>query len=956
MQSVRLRTDASRRADDDNPVDDRDSDGFLAALLRGTVGQPAVARPITDLAEAIADADRVRRRQDSFFTENLLDRPRAHPHHTSTFGTPESSARGALADAESVDDAEAGISEHQPGHAQRRLDPRYLFDVTRPRPAPVWAESQQLRMAVNAAALGTNLDALTRQLLRDALERQLPTLVLWNHVSKQRAASRAPGADATATLYVILFPGESPDGTGVKQLNDKVLGYDRNTQFIRERRRIVEQIFNGTPGTTGFITIGQDYKTASIVAAGKTRREFAGALRRLDGELKKALLAALKGAEEDAKENKDDDEETRKRKKQRRDNIAAVRKAVNNKDWRFDFLFGAATRRVTDYTDIDIVFLLLTEALKGAGVARFTAKAATVSGRKDATLEVARHRAQPDDEKDDNRGKLFNDSEFLRTLGATAAVRDAMSVQVSTAGSFLIDQMNIYVDGVWTLPWAMYDPEEQRPIANPDVLRDARKRLLADPPLSAGLKLKYSLAGQVMLLELWLTAINTIDLVKDFLVGEFKKELVQYHSTAQAAHAELGGVGRVDGQRLKKLLTRDLRQGTELLSVLGRASEFQFYAHTSDHADRMFFVFDVRDMGVDLLTPYELSADKILWRRLAGRRLLFETFRSSDAVNRRKRATYDAVVYEFRKVHDKVMSDPAWKQKIQRAFGPQAATPEMPSFADSLEVMMGGDEIFVAAHPAYAEHVCEIVVALDKWRDQYSRGLNLRLAVAYSSAARLPSADPTAYPSPDQRQRNARAHDEALALASSAPNTLKEFERTHRRIERLIAKVPRDPRRDPKPDPKRDKEREEKAKNYRRELDALGLMRLYASAKRGRAAPMDPSRLQRLLDALNAGDAQKAKAVADEDFDLVDFQCRPVHEKKLREAASALQKRVEQDARPNNVHFDPPPLLTEKPKLPKWLREYLPDAAYKWINEWYDDDGRKEWEWNPRPDPSPKSP
>jgi hypothetical protein len=245
--------------------------------------------------------------------------------------------------------------------------------------------------------------------------------------------------------------------------------------------------------------------------------------------------------------------------------------------------------------------------------------------------------------------------------------------------------------------------------------------------------------------------------------------------------------------------------------------------------------------------------------------------------------------------------------------------------------------------------VCEIVVALDKWRDQYSRGLNLRLAVAYSSAARLPNVDVTTYPSPDQRQRNALAHDEALALASSAPNTLKEFERTHRRIERLIAKVPRDPRREPKPDPKRDKEREEKANNYRRELEALGLMKLYASAKRGRAAPMEPNRLQRLLDALDAGDARKAKAVANEDFDLVNFQCQPVDEKKLRDAASALQKRVEQDARPNNVHFDPPPLLTEKPKLPKWLRELLSREAYKWIEEWYDDDGRKEWEWNPRP-------
>jgi hypothetical protein len=233
--------------------------------------------------------------------------------------------------------------------------------------------------------------------------------------------------------------------------------------------------------------------------------------------------------------------------------------------------------------------------------------------------------------------------------------------------------------------------------------------------------------------------------------------------------------------------------------------------------------------------------------------------------------------------------------------------------------------------------------------------LNLRAAVAYSSAAGRPQ--PVAKsPSPDERRRNADAHDEALALASAGPNTLKEFERTHRRIERLIEKVPRDPRREPKADPRRDKERQEKAANYRRELEALGLMKLYASLKHGHPAPMDPARLRRLLAALAEGDAAKANAAADDYFDLVDFQCRVVDVEKLRQSAAALEKRIEPDARRNNVHIDPPPLLTEMPKLPKWLRELLSDEAYKRIKEWYDDDGRKEWEWNrdPRPDPSSK--
>jgi hypothetical protein len=48
------------------------------------------------------------------------------------------------------------------------------------------------------------------------------------------------------------------------------------------------------------------------------------------------------------------------------------------------------------------------------------------------------------------------------------------------------------------------------------------------------------------------------------------------------------------------------------------------------------------------------------------------------------------------------------------------------------------------------------------------------------------------------------------------------------------------------------------------------------------------------------------------------------------------------------VHVDPPPVM-QKPKLPKWLKEVLSDEAYRWIDSWYQDDGRKEWEYKRDP-------
>ena len=907
--SVRQRTDAPLLQAHHPTVEDR-GDDFFAEFL-----------------EAPAAAPR-RRRQDLLFEQDLFG-----PSRRSLLWPPSDAA-------EALDPADAGISEHPPGHGQRREDPRYLFLPERKEAAPVWAESQVLREVVDAVARGGVPGPDARTLLRSALERQLPTLQLWTHVSRRQDVSRDPGVDEpAATLYVIVFPGESPDGTGIKQLNDTVLGYKRNTDFIRKRQEIIEDIFNGTAGGTGFITVGQDYKTASIVASGKgtARQDFRDRLLDLDARLKAALLPALEGAAEDARKLKDE-----KKKKEQLRAIDAVRTTIGKKGWRFDFLFGAATRPVATYSQMETVYLLITEALKAAGVARFIAKANTVGGWRAAATEVAeRHRAGLDHVDDDNRGKLFDHAEFLYTLEATSDVRDVMSQGARLGSPF--DYMNIFVNGAWTGPWSMYHVDEQRPIANPDVFRDARKRLLEPPPLRAGVKIAFR--AQVELLELWLTAVNTIDLVKDFVVAEFKNELAWYHRDVKDAHNELWGMGRVDGVRLQKLLTRDLRQGPDPLPVLGRASEYRFYAHASDHTDRIFFVMDVRDLGVDLLVPYELSVDQILWRRVAGRRLLLETLLSSDPVNRRKRATYDAVVDEFSKAHGRIGQDPGGKRAVEAAFGAGAATAPLPPFRESLEVMMGGDEIFVAAHPAYAGQAVQIISALDQ-RRHGKVTLNLRTAVAYSS-----SVLPAGSVGTDQRRRNADAHDEALTLASSAPGTLKEFERTNRRIERLIEKVPRDPRREPKADPKRDKEWEEKAKKYRLELEALGLLKLWARLKHGRPRPLDAARLALLLDALAADDPVKATAAARDDFKLVDFQGRVVDVEKLRQAAAALEARVQRDAIRNNVHVDPPPVY-EKPKLPKWLKYVLPDRCYKLVEDYYDDDGRKDWGFPPRPKPA----
>ena len=125
----------------------------------------------------------------------------------------------------------------------------------------------------------------------------------------------------------------------------------------------------------------------------------------------------------------------------------------------------------------------------------------------------------------------------------------------------------------------------------------------------------------------------------------------------------------------------------------------------------------------------------------------------------------------------------------------------------------GWRRTFRSGHPAYAGRDAAIIKELDARR--YRKiPLNIRTAVVYSSARKAPPATPS-----KQRELNIKAHDQALALAGEAPETLKGLERTHRRIERLIDKLALI------------EKKKHLAEPFRKELEQLGLINLYARAK-----------------------------------------------------------------------------------------------------------------------------
>ncbi|GAA2810429.1 hypothetical protein [Mycolicibacterium pallens] len=92
--------------------------------------------------------------------------------------------------------------------------------------------------------------------------------------------------------------------------------------------------------------------------------------------------------------------------------------------------------------------------------------------------------------------------------------------------------------------------------------------------------------------------------------------------------------------------------------------------------------------------------------------------------------------------------------------------------------MLGGDEVYIGAHPLFAASTPMIIADLAAATFDPGRQLDLRASVAFSDALSV---------GPDkQRAENQRSHQEAMKHADVAAGTLKQLERTGRRIARLI--------------------------------------------------------------------------------------------------------------------------------------------------------------------------
>lgn len=741
------------------------------------------------------------------------------------------------------DFAPSGLDDELASFARRS---EYRSDDSADLPV-VWKRSD----AVAAALAGSAASPEDRATLLQAVERQLNTawyyLLLRLEGSAARESTEAPRWD----FFALVFPGETRDNTGVKDLNDKVLGYQLNNRYREQYQAQIRVLFN----TNGFHVVGQNYKSAYFAtpSENESRRRFDRALAGLDAALRSILLALLEEQPE-----KDRTKEGR----------ALREKLQRDERYRFEIFYGmttlenrpatpvasAAAFRLEDAgwingaapispsvprdlptagaETIDTLFQAVTETLKAAAMSRI------LHNVNDHTRRIVPE--IPVDESADRRGLVFRGDDYRKFAGIARTVKGIVR------GSRFPDYRNIYINTVYTETFV----GAERP--NRDVIRDIRKRKYVGPPPAQQIGLNWK--KQRAWLEVWLTGLNTLDFIKDFHAAtEYPDRVAEYHERVADSILELSvDSPAVDLARVRDVIDKDLRQD-RAIAVFGTGSEYLFYTRVSNRPRRIFFGMDIRDFGVDVLAHYDAVNEKVVADRLQGKALLHATLKSTDWVALARRNVYGTT--------EKVLR--AYHSKIVRAR----------DFAEDVQLMLGGDELFVAADPKFAPHVASLLGELD------ALNLNLRCAVV-RSVARSASAD-------RQRRNNQLAHQEAMTAADTAAGVLKYFERGHSRIERLIGKLADDDEHGP-PESKR---------KFLQELQALQLVKMYAEfvpPPRSRSAAHFDQTLRRLREQIDADEV-----VAD--VRLYRFDGNEVSQESLRADADRLEGRVRAAVGDRNV-------------------------------------------------------
>jgi hypothetical protein len=395
--------------------------------------------------------------------------------------------------------------------------------------------------AVDHLKQGTATEA-HRKLAAEAIERQVPDVALTVAVGK-----------GAKTVVSVVTPGGGK--TGIKSLNDDLVGKALADELIKERNQVFEDVF----AKHGLEVIYTSYKTVTVVSS-KSPAEIGDALRlsihEIDVAMKPKLRSILDKGEAawNAKlgehaAGSDDFKAAKKR-------VDAIRLLQKDPDLTFAFQLGAAEIQGGKNASYEQILSSEMNATKAAIMARDTSP----DGR--GGKEIG-----------DQRGLVYSQEEFVKFAKATIAMSDAFQNEKRT------------------LPWA----GEQREIidANGNIDREIayavrKHKLTNDNVGEQGTTLTE--------LKRLIDRINALDYMTRYRSEQLDTAGVDVKRAVELVHQlrDLKATVTSDAAAdVAKTLEGDVARS-------GTASEAQFLNRAAKTKDRVVLNADIKDLGLDV--------------------------------------------------------------------------------------------------------------------------------------------------------------------------------------------------------------------------------------------------------------------------------------------------------------------------------------------------------------------
>jgi hypothetical protein len=502
---------------------------------------------------------------------------------------------------------------------------------------PQWQQATAQGEALDAAKAGT-ANRQQRDLLANELKRQVPYLAL----------SAAVENDGARTVISVVTPGGGE--TGIKTMNDDVLGYSGTNQLLAERNKVMAEVF----AKHGMTVVQADYKTSTIVST-KSPTELAGAMRdaltELDAAMRSRLQdALLAGQVHWQSKLQDGSEIVRKDAAKRLANIGKLLAKLDS-DPSFGFQVHLGAAEISGGSTAS--YAQVVSAAMNASKAAIMARSAGV----DRTGADIGH----------ERGLIFSAEHFKKFAEETVAIRDRLATM--------------------TLPWNGKQRTIVRPDGrlDPDLARAARKKEIDRSSFTKDPNDKDP-NDALDLLDDYMARINAADHMTSSLAREVTSDDARV-TDAKKLLSTLESDQAIDAATASGV-ENELTRGTP---QSGTANEAQFFARAGASQDRVVLNADIIDLGIDVINANAEAIGRIA----GGDNIDTVSLGASDAVIEIKR---DAVA-EFEEYYEQLLPK-------ARALAVERGRPDLVAILDNEKsplVLLGGDEVTVSLPRAFEE-------------------------------------------------------------------------------------------------------------------------------------------------------------------------------------------------------------------------------------------------------------